>query len=410
MDNFKEMEKYLYLEDVSRILKSNLKTVLENQDDNEIVYTLQMNNSLFNWITDPRQSPKDIVYLLDTCLRELDGFNTCKMFKALVSFICLEAVAKRRPAVLSGSWEQVAYIVVKYSWDSWDLFKMKGHVQPLTLKWILEYCSPTLCPNPCLRLELFRLFMVFGKSRNIVEDYDWRTLRNSLVSTMCEISTRYSSLTVNHVPKCSARYLYVIMENNHIDMKSIMERDHPKTRRIEILSATAKLAGMFALLEKDRHKRLNLDFIDFIGFQNASRNHYINLRACFSLFGLDNPNGSNGTLTNFMMATGESRLLCDVIDTFTKVYDASLCDNQYLCNSVYRKRTKVLDDFFIRYQHRREIYGGLSKSANCRLRNLAILPGGYYHDNINLIIFDECKDQLLLENSFLVNNGLIENN
>lgn len=69
----------------------------------------------FNWITEPTHSPESIIHLLDTYIRDLNGFSANRSVQTLVSFPCLEALARRRPGVLQGPWEKVAWIIIKYS-------------------------------------------------------------------------------------------------------------------------------------------------------------------------------------------------------------------------------------------------------------------------------------------------------
>lgn len=121
-------------------------------------FSRQVYTTLFKWISDTMNSPEDIIRLLYIYMNGFDGVKLDPSFQDLVSFTCLEALARRRPESLSGKWEEVVYVIVKYFKNTVAVLDpLKKKVKPATLKWLLEFSSPKLCPNPCLRFELFRL-------------------------------------------------------------------------------------------------------------------------------------------------------------------------------------------------------------------------------------------------------------
>ncbi|CAL4119362.1 unnamed protein product, partial [Meganyctiphanes norvegica] len=182
-------------------------------------------------------------------------------------YTCLEAIAKRRPTMLDGEWEKVTWIIIKYSlrfkFFLEDLFLMKT-IDVLTLSWIVEFCSPALCPNPCMRLELFRLMGYFehfiglynctGKYQHLYRaihgHYEREQICVSLSSTLCELNDNYSHLRVHQLPSCNALdFAYVIQ---HIFGMGFW-KDFKELQKTRLILAIAKLTKMFAFLEEDRY-------------------------------------------------------------------------------------------------------------------------------------------------------------
>ena len=183
----------------------------------------QFYSSVFKWITEPIQSPENITQLLDTCLCGLDGFSTSRTFKPLMAFTGLEALAKIRPEVLIGPWEHLVYIIIKnYCDDDFDRCTFIEVFHPRTLKWLQEYSSHELCPNPCLRLELLVLLNHFVIDGEI--GYNKKKYKKVLISTICELSSKYSSISQDQIDRCSAMDVEDIMIIHNIKLKYIRKR------------------------------------------------------------------------------------------------------------------------------------------------------------------------------------------
>ena len=96
------------IEDIPIVLVHNPSTceVISFKDEIE-----KKSNQL---IADLTQSPESLVHTLDTYVSESDGFSTNMYVQTLLGFAYLEGLASRRPEVLNGPWETLAWIIVKY--------------------------------------------------------------------------------------------------------------------------------------------------------------------------------------------------------------------------------------------------------------------------------------------------------
>ncbi|CAL4120587.1 unnamed protein product [Meganyctiphanes norvegica] len=264
------------LECIQRILEEHLQEDLRcKQCENyskffEPEFSRRVYDSVFNWIIDKEEFPKSVIRL-DTYLNGLEGFSTNRNFQSVVAFTCLEGLTKRRHNVLNGEWEKVTLIIVKNC--STRCFRISNKDIEIKKDWILKFCSPKLCPNPFLRLEFFRLMNCF----QICNDQE--PFRASFISTICELHDNHSRLTVDQVPRCSAKDLEYVIKNNSVEIRNILNEDHPDSKRTKIIMSIVKITKMFALLEIER-------FNIYISLPNQTRRDCPNWNPKFLRFEL----------------------------------------------------------------------------------------------------------------------------
>ena len=204
----------------------------------------------FNWIINAEQSPKSILNQLNniTYLYEEDSsYIYSRPYKALVAFACLEALALRRPKVLEGAWKRVLDWILLHS------FPMERYYEELvrskyigtTKEWILNYCSPELCPNPFLRLELFILMRIFKINGDEI-------FKISLIRTLYELDNE-NHLVTYYMQKCTAEDLAYVIKNNSLQIKDILNSDYYNTsERIRLIATIVNLSRKFALIESEK--------------------------------------------------------------------------------------------------------------------------------------------------------------
>ncbi|CAL4080248.1 unnamed protein product [Meganyctiphanes norvegica] len=372
---------------VKTVLRKHLEEWERDPTDFISRYHDQVHETLFNWIADLKTPPKRIIHLLDSYLSGLDGFSN-SWFKNMVAITCLDGLAKRRPKVFVGQWEKVAWVITKYTTSLRNVCGIIFIFQEpnmSTLKWILEFGSPILCPNPCLRLELFgAMRCLVNFARKSEYPYDWESFRESVICTICEVHNEYQSLTVEQLPMFTACDLKDLTLSNGIGLKDPFLWTLTESKRIEIIACLVKVTGMFALLEKERHQRDPERTYTALKDSKLKDSLY---RACLCFCGLlpeyfkaDPDTELNSFMSSFDNIVSKNPLLHKyMVDALNAITNANLAlpedEDRHLNMSVTDKREymnflffKNKDKLLPMHQHLREIHGGFSPAALNRLR------------------------------------------
>ncbi|CAL4212883.1 unnamed protein product [Meganyctiphanes norvegica] len=387
------------------VIKEHLQNVLSldihkliNIDEN--VIKVNVHDPIFNWITDDTHIPESIIHLLDTYLNSIEGFSTNGLGQSFVSFACLKGLAWRQPEILDKEWETVAWIMVKYSKELHTINYLTEYMEfdARTKDWMNYIFSPKHCPNPCLRLELLRLMNMFAmhngiKSRSDAingRDLDTATdgFQSSLLSTICELHDKYSLLTVQQVPMCSASDLERAVGYYSVEIRTVLNRGHSQSK-VMIIAAFVKLTKMFALLEMERH-RIDRDL--HFNFSAQLEGPYINF--CGLIAKYDYTLGDFGAYiyeqTGFINIISDNHPLQDyIVDALETISDVSnTLDGSYLyegTNDIVIEHRDMILNSFIRNETvllpkhllHRELYGITPRGAHrlryfCQINNYQV--------------------------------------
>merc|ERR1739838_33732 len=257
--------------------------------DDEVTYKLSDTHEfLWKWIAESKESPKQVLDLVKNIFKividekELQNNvanvenKDIRSWLVLATLFCLSQVHK---LIIEGTWEEVLYELIKYT-RTWDMDEEFSEI-PLsdsTVRirddcWMKDYycwnwmvdtaCSSVVCPNPYLRLEFFRLILLFDEKKHLFS-FSGKTILTGYIECMSSINPEK---------------LYIIMGNDLFSMRHLMlcicSLSLPKRKRIkhvigrkvvedlhlnqigkevQFVANSLKVIGMFAEIAKKRYK------------------------------------------------------------------------------------------------------------------------------------------------------------
>jgi len=158
----------------------------------EVVYS-----AAIEWLQNPNQPPEQMSILISLAEDTLyityhnQGQEAQRASQARLGLAAAEAVAKRNPENLTGSWEDVVWRVLSLAWD-WDP-DLDGQIDMSdTFKnWFLNLLNDnSLCPNPHLRLEMIRFTEILSPDALTVDDMGERTIKG-IMATCCNLELEH---------------------------------------------------------------------------------------------------------------------------------------------------------------------------------------------------------------------------
>ncbi|CAL4065988.1 unnamed protein product [Meganyctiphanes norvegica] len=214
----------------------------------EVVY-----NAAMEWLQNPNQPPEQMSILISLAEDTLNityhnqDQEVLGAARAKLGLAAAEAVAKRNPENLTGSWEDVVWSFLSLAWD-WDP-DLYGQVDMSdTFKnWFLNVLSNnSLCPNPHLRLEMIRFMEILPPEALNVEDLGSRAIRG-IMNVCCHLELEYlmpspsrPSLTMPII-----NVLRVLHNQGHIN--SVAEEANSLLKDLQVDTTARCLANILEL-------------------------------------------------------------------------------------------------------------------------------------------------------------------
>ncbi|CAL4230857.1 unnamed protein product [Meganyctiphanes norvegica] len=250
------------IQEACRTVEGDLKSYAASENRH---FINQHKIVLYDWMCYPTRPPEHILYLISNLLESLqvpDQFDV-KDFKFDLATLTLQGIAKRllvtsNKMILNGAWEAVILCCIKYV--NVDL---NNRFYFADLPWIADaICSPSLCPNPYMRLEmltlLWRFSLISGNKEKCCRIF------TGFVDTINQVNLEHLYSEEGPDMQCSAKdilQVFTALSCSSYDVTAIGRKIHMQLEdncfgnEVKFLANSLKLTGKLAKIAESKYRK-----------------------------------------------------------------------------------------------------------------------------------------------------------
>ena len=152
-------------------------------DDVPVLYHADLAQAVGIWLSEPKRTPDEIlVFSQHLSNRDVSDYSQWVLVCLSSEMLSLLSCATAFPDLLEGIWEEIIFILASNINNSTS--DEVYVIDCANLKWMVDYSTPNITPNPFLRLEFLRLTHQ-DEYRRCKEEFVYRvfqTVRDVVIS------------------------------------------------------------------------------------------------------------------------------------------------------------------------------------------------------------------------------------